>query len=126
MRKALRGLVDEYGLGRAWDRALPFYLIRGRLEPPPRIVDRKRDMEEVHQEIYELSQKYKPCWEAVLYFRYQLILMRTGQRSLQGTQRPTTRDGRRIKRKASGKRRSGSPNARERMTPRGNGSRRTM
>jgi len=29
-------------------------------------------MEEVHQEIYELTERYKPCWKAVMYFRYRL------------------------------------------------------
>lgn len=72
MNEALEQLLDEHQLARRWCRVLPFYLIRGRLEPPPRERYSLRPMEELHEEIYRLSQKYKPCWKAVTYFRYCL------------------------------------------------------
>lgn len=72
MNAALERLVSEYQLDPEWYRLLPLYLIRGRLEPPPRQRYRHRPMKELHEEIYELSKKHKPCWKAVLYFRYGL------------------------------------------------------
>jgi len=65
MNEAVRRLVDKYRLRRPWYRALPFYLIRGRLEPPKK-EHKAQPMKELHQEIYELSEKYKPCLKAVL------------------------------------------------------------
>ena len=72
MNEALEQLLDEHQLARRWYRVLPLYLIRGRLEPPPRERYPPRPMQELHQEIYELSKRHKPCWKAVLYFRYGL------------------------------------------------------
>lgn len=72
MNEALEQLLDEHQLARCWCRVLPLYLIRGRLEPPPRERYRLRPMEELHQEIYELSKRHKPCWKAILYFRHRL------------------------------------------------------
>ena len=77
MNEALEHLMEEHQLHRRWCRVLPLYLIRGRLEPPPRERYRRRprglesrDLED--QEIYELSERYKPCFKAVLSYRHGL------------------------------------------------------
>jgi len=67
MHKVLKRLVDEYAdLGRAWYRALPFYLVRGRLEPPPRIVHQPLRKREKHEQICELWKKYRHDFKVVL------------------------------------------------------------
>ncbi len=73
LAEATTRLRKRHDLNPDWDLMLCFYLLRGKLDPLPRkIVRRQRPMEEVHQEIYELSEKYRPCWKAVMYFRYRL------------------------------------------------------
>lgn len=37
MNETLECLVSEYRLGRGWYRVLPLYLVRGKLEPPPKV-----------------------------------------------------------------------------------------
>lgn len=53
MNEAVEQILDEHQWHRRWYRVLPLYLIRGRLEPPPR-------------------ERYKPCFKAVLSYRHDL------------------------------------------------------
>jgi len=81
MNEAVEQILNEHQWHRRWYRVLPLYLIRGRLDPPPRERYRprprglesrgleSRDLED--QEIYELSERYKPCFKAVMYFWYR-------------------------------------------------------
>jgi len=66
MRDAVQCLVEEYDLGRAWYRALPFYLVRARLEPPPRIVRQPQRNREKHEQICELWKKYRHDFKVVI------------------------------------------------------------
>lgn len=73
LAEATARLRKTHDLKPDWDLVLCFYLLRGKLDPLPRkIAPRQRSMEEVHQEICKLSEKYKPYWKAVTYFRYRL------------------------------------------------------
>jgi len=72
MNEAVEQILDEHQWHRRWYRVLPLYLIRGRLEPPPRERYRRRPRGLEFQEIYELSERYKPCFKAVMYFWYRL------------------------------------------------------
>jgi len=64
MKATLDCLVREYQLARCWYRVLPLYLIRGRLEPPPKVKLRQpplRDRDELLTDLvdeygYELTQ----------------------------------------------------------------------
>lgn len=63
----------EYELDPKWDVVLCFYLLRGKLDPLPRKIRRwERPMADLHQEVYELSEKYKPAHKVVLYWVYRL------------------------------------------------------
>lgn len=66
MRDAVQCLVEEYDLGRVWYRALPFYLVRARLEPPPRIVHRPQRKGGKHEQICELWKKYRHDFKVVI------------------------------------------------------------
>lgn len=66
MRDAVQCLVEKYDLGRAWYRALPFYLLRGGLEPPPRIVHQPQRKREKHEQICELWKKYRHDFKVVI------------------------------------------------------------
>jgi len=73
MNEAVKRLVDEYkDLGRAWYRALPFYLIRGRLEPPPRILQRAPTKHGKHREILALWEKHQHDFKVVVSYNYGL------------------------------------------------------
>jgi len=73
MNQAVQDLVDGYDyLGRAWYRALPFYFIRGRLEPPPRILHRARTKHGKHREILALWKKHQHDFKVVVSYNYGL------------------------------------------------------
>jgi len=64
---------EEYELDPKWDVVLCYYLLRGKLDPLPRKIRRwERPMAELHQEVYELSEKYEPAHKVVLYWVYRL------------------------------------------------------
>lgn len=73
MNQAVQDLVDGYDyLGRAWFRALPFYLVRGRLEPPPRIVHQPWRERQKHEEIFQLWKKHQHDFKVVVSYNYGL------------------------------------------------------
>lgn len=77
LAEAARRLRQDYEkkhkLDPAWDFVLCFYLLRGKLDARSRQrYPRKRPMEEVYQEIGDLMEKYRPCFKAVMFFKYRL------------------------------------------------------
>lgn len=73
MNQAVQDLVDGYDdLGRAWYRALPLYLIRGRLEPPPRILHQPWRERQKHEEIFQLWKKHQHDFKVVVSYNYGL------------------------------------------------------
>lgn len=73
MNETVGRLVDEYqDLDRVWYRALPFYLIRGRLEPPPRILHRAPTKGGKQREILALWKKHQHDFKVVMSYNCRL------------------------------------------------------
>jgi len=66
-RRLRQNHEEKYELSRDWDVVLCFYLLRGKLDPPPRKRrPRKRPKREKHEQIYELSKKYRHAFKVAL------------------------------------------------------------